>query len=157
MRTDLTTRHGIRTMPLAGETDAGSAGEQPARDTRPGRRNTVGVEKPSTLLFPMVFQNPLCLKKLPAEGRFYHLTVKGVCPFHAEPVQYHVNTFCKCPPEKHSEHVFSYSRVRSAEGDGCDCEGIYLPGRKDISSLAGVSHGGNKDLVTVYSLSTGYS
>ncbi len=86
METDLTMRSGLRTMPVAGETDAGSAGEQPARDSRPGRRNTVGVEKPSTLLFPMVFLNPLCLQKLPAEGGLYHVTVKGVCPFHAEPV-----------------------------------------------------------------------
>ncbi|HPC65198.1 MAG TPA: hypothetical protein P5175_11680 [Anaerohalosphaeraceae bacterium] len=72
---------------LAGQADAGSAGEQPARDNRPGRRNNVGVEYASTLPIFTLFLTPLCLKKLPAEGRFYLLCVKGVCPFQAEPIQ----------------------------------------------------------------------
>jgi len=71
-----------QTIPKAGQTDAGSAGEQPARDNRPGRRNNVGVENPSTRLF----QSPLCLKKLSAEGRFSYLTGKAICPIPAEPI-----------------------------------------------------------------------
>jgi hypothetical protein len=83
MKTDLTEWNAPVTIRRTGQTDADSAGEQPARDNRPGRRNNVGVENPSTRLF----QSPLCLKKLTAEGRFSHLTGKAFCPIPAEPIQ----------------------------------------------------------------------
>ena len=86
MKTGLTKNYRFRTIPRVGQTDAGSAGEQPARDNRPGRRNHVGVEDSSTFLKLNRFWSPLCLKKLPAEGRYYLLCVKGVCPFQAEPI-----------------------------------------------------------------------
>jgi hypothetical protein len=35
----------------------------------------------------VLFRALKCLKKLPAEGRFYRLCVKGICPFHVEPLQ----------------------------------------------------------------------
>ena len=40
---DLTTIEQMITMPLAGETEAGSAEEQPARDSRLGKRRDVAV------------------------------------------------------------------------------------------------------------------
>jgi len=86
MKTGLTKNYRFRTIPRVGQTDAGSAGEQPARDNRPGRRNHVGVEDSSTFLKLNRFWSPICLKKLPAEGRYYLLCVKGVCPFQAEPI-----------------------------------------------------------------------
>jgi hypothetical protein len=86
MKTGLTKNCRFRTIPRVGQTDAGSAGEQPARDNRPGRRNHVGVEDSSTFLKLNRFWSPVCLKKLPAEGRYYLLCVKGVCPFQAEPI-----------------------------------------------------------------------
>jgi len=43
------------------------------------------VENPSTQLF----QSPLCLKKLSAEGRLSHLTGKAICPIPAEPIQFY--------------------------------------------------------------------
>jgi len=87
MKMDLTDIRAQQTIPTAGQTDAGAAGEHPARDNRPGRRNSVRVETPSTHPWMMRFQSPLCLKKLPAEGRNSHLTGKAICPITAEPVQ----------------------------------------------------------------------
>ena len=87
MKTDLTGQRQRPKMQTAGQTDAGTAGEQPARDNRPGRRNSVRVETLSTHPWMMRFQSPLCLKKLPAEGRNSHLTGKAICPITAEPVQ----------------------------------------------------------------------
>jgi len=97
MKTGLTKNYRFRTIPRVGQTDAGSAGEQPARDNRPGRRNHVGVEDSSTFLKLNRFWSPICLKKLPAEDRYYLFCVKGVCPFQAEPIQKHFlskNSLC---------------------------------------------------------------
>jgi hypothetical protein len=52
-----------------------------AREARKAQR------KASCFLKRNRFWSPLCLKKLPAEGRFYLLCVKGICPFQAEPIQ----------------------------------------------------------------------
>jgi hypothetical protein len=96
MKTALTKNYRFRTIPRAGQTDAGSAGEQPARDNRLGATNSRGDggQKP---VIPSSFKIVLfralkCLKKLPAEGRFYLLCVKGLCPFQAEPIQVKVQT-----------------------------------------------------------------
>ncbi len=84
---NLTDMENQQTIPRAGQTDVGAAGEQSARDNRPGRRNNVGVEPPPTRLF----QSPLYLKKLSAEGRFSHLTGKAICPIPAEPIHLQYN------------------------------------------------------------------
>jgi hypothetical protein len=81
---------------LVGQTDAGSAGEQPARDNRLRVTNSRGDggQKP---VIPSSFKIVLfralkCLKKLPAEGRFSHLTGKAFCPIPAEPIQMQYQT-----------------------------------------------------------------
>ena len=74
----------------AGKTEAGSAEVQPVRDSRAkatdGRRDD-GVMPviPSSQIPSRAF---LCLKKPPRRRRGKELIVKGVCPFHAEPLQY---------------------------------------------------------------------
>lgn len=55
----------------------------PAGTTKPRRGGD-----PSTLPYSTGFQSPLCLKKLPAEGRSYHLTGKAICPIPAEPIHH---------------------------------------------------------------------
>ena len=87
MKTDLTGQRQRPKMQTAGQTDAGTAGEQPARDDRPGRRNNVRAENTSAHPLLMLFQSPLCLKKLPAKGRIGHLDGKAFCPIPAEPIQ----------------------------------------------------------------------
>jgi hypothetical protein len=78
-------------MPLAGETEAGSAEVQPARDSllgvtdyRMGGRSQIG--RPAHFL-EMVIQNSLMPKKtsLP-KARFSHSCI-CVCPIHTEPLQ----------------------------------------------------------------------
>ena len=105
MKTGLTKNYRFRTIPRVGQTDAGSAGEQPARDNRPGRRNHVGVEDSSTFLKLNRFWSPLCLKKLPAEGRYYLLCVKGVCPFQAEPIHKFKKIFANLPDKIRNEDI----------------------------------------------------
>jgi len=86
MKTHLTDSPVPSTIRPAGQTDAGAAGGQPARDTRPERRNSVGG---GDLLHPYhsrLFLSSLYLKKLPAGGRSYHLTGKALCPIPAEPI-----------------------------------------------------------------------
>ena len=91
MRTFLTDTSEAMTMLLAGETDAGSAEVQPARDSRAkatnGRRDG-GM----TSVIPSIkrsFGAFLCLKKPPRRRRGKELSVKGFFPVQAEPVQYH--------------------------------------------------------------------
>jgi hypothetical protein len=89
MKTDLTDMGNQQTIPTAGQTDAGSAGEHPARDSRTKATNRRGDGR--TPAVPFKTHNPrfrpfLCLKKLPAEGRNTHLTGKAICPISAEPI-----------------------------------------------------------------------
>jgi len=82
------------TIRLAGQKDAGSAGEQPARDNR--LKATIcrwdgRVISAIPFCQQRQFRALLCLKKLPkklpAEGRYCLLSVKGICPIYAEPLQ----------------------------------------------------------------------
>ena len=90
MRTCLTEMSWTMTMPLVGETEAGSAQVQPVRDSRTkatdGRRDD-GV-MPVIPSSPIPSRAFLCLKKPPRRRRGKELIVKGVCPFHAEPLQF---------------------------------------------------------------------
>jgi len=88
-------------IPLAGKTEAGSAEVQPASDSQLKATNCRwgGSYTPAIPFYePSQFRALLCLKKpdrtappkagsVSAEGRKSLLTVKRICPIHAEPVQ----------------------------------------------------------------------
>jgi len=75
----------------AGETEASSAEEQLARDNQPKATNCRwGGSFSSAIPFydsQRQFRALLCLKKPPCRKQGYLLTVKVICPIHAEPVQ----------------------------------------------------------------------
>ena len=77
-------------IPLVGQTEAGSAEVQPARDTQPKATNSRWDGRQN--LSPHLINRDhleLChaLKNLLAEGKKSLLTVKWFCPIHAEPIQ----------------------------------------------------------------------
>jgi hypothetical protein len=76
------------TILLAGETEAGSAEVQPARDSQAKATNCRrdGGLTSAVPLSDAQFRAFLCLKKPLAEGRYCLLTVKWICPIHAEPL-----------------------------------------------------------------------
>ena len=61
----LTSRREEARIRTVGETDAGNAGERPARDSRPGRRMTVEGESSDS---PALIQSPLMPQKTPGSG-----------------------------------------------------------------------------------------
>ena len=70
-REPLTTWRDVSTIQSAGETDAGAAGEQPARDSRPGCRQDAeagAVINRSRLPFGPLADSPGYLKKTPGSG-----------------------------------------------------------------------------------------
>jgi transposase InsO family protein len=70
-REPLTNWKEASTIQTVGETDAGTAGEQPARDTRPGCRQDAEVGAAihrSRLPFAPLADSPECLKKTPGSG-----------------------------------------------------------------------------------------
>jgi transposase InsO family protein len=72
-REDMTLTRGneVNRIALAGETEAGTAGEQPARDNRLGFRQDAeagAATNRSRLPFEAVADSPLCLKKTPGSG-----------------------------------------------------------------------------------------
>ena len=75
----------------AGETEASSAEEQLARDNQPKATNCRwGGSFSSAIPFydsQRQFRALLCLKKPPCRRQGCLLTVKVICPIHAEPVQ----------------------------------------------------------------------
>ena len=89
MRTCLTDMSKTMTMWLVGETEAGSAEVQPARDSRAkatdGRRDD-GMMSVIPFL-PKPFGAFLCLLKTSLPKARLRANRKGVCPFHAEPLQ----------------------------------------------------------------------
>jgi hypothetical protein len=92
MKTCLTDTSEAMTMLLAGETDAGSAEVQPARDSRAKATNGRGDGRMISVI-PSIkrsFGAFLCLKKPPRRRRGKELSVKGFFPVQAEPVQNHV-------------------------------------------------------------------
>lgn len=76
---------------LVGQTEAGSAEVQPARDSQLKATNCRWDGSNTTAIpfyeFQRQFRALLCLKKPLAEGKESLLTVKRICPIHAEPVQ----------------------------------------------------------------------
>ena len=92
MEIRLTTTNLHRKMSLADETEAGSVEVQPARDNQPGVTDyrwggSFRTARP-TLSATMVIQNSLMPKKTwPCRRQGILLTVKRICPIHAEPVQ----------------------------------------------------------------------
>ena len=101
MKSILTITNELIRIGLVGQTGAGSAEEQPARDSRLKATNCRwGDSYISVIPFckPIQFRALLCLKKpdktalpkagsISAESRKSLLTVKRICPIHAEPVQ----------------------------------------------------------------------
>ena len=90
MKTDLTEIEDLLIMRRAGETDAGTAAVQPARDSQTKATNRRGDGRTSAV--PFYTHNPrfrafLCLKKPIAEGKKSSLTGKALCPIPAEPIQ----------------------------------------------------------------------
>ena len=89
MKTCLTEKCRIMTMLLVGETEAGSAEVQPARDSRAkatdGRRDD---GKMSVIPFPpKPFGAFLCLLKTSLPKARLRANRKGIFPFHTEPLQ----------------------------------------------------------------------
>ena len=90
MKRSLTKMKELTRILLVGETQAGSAEVQPARDSqlkatncRWGGSYTVAIP----FYEQRQFRALLCLKKPLAEGEESLLTAKWICPIHAEPVQ----------------------------------------------------------------------
>ena len=67
--TVLTNRREETTIRMVGETEAGNAGERPARDSRPGRRMTVEGESSDS---PALIQSPPMPHKTPGSGAEPH-------------------------------------------------------------------------------------
>ena len=79
---------------LVGETEAGSAEVQPARDNQLGyRRNVVAAvsQMCDCHISQDISEISLMPKKTSLPQARILLTVKGICPIHAEPVQ----MFCR--------------------------------------------------------------
>ena len=91
MKSLLTKMNELTRIVLVGETDAGSAEVQPVRDSQLKATNCRwgGSLTPAIPFYEQgQFRALLCLKKPPAEGRYCLLSIKWICPFHAEPVQF---------------------------------------------------------------------
>ena len=76
------------TITLADETEAGNAEEQPARDNQQGATDnrSCGSLRIPTALSKTHPSLPKCLKKPPCRRQGTLLTIKWICPIHAEPV-----------------------------------------------------------------------
>ncbi len=103
MKRILTIMKKLTRILLVGETEVGSAEVQPARDNQLKATNCRwgGSYTPAIPFYKLQrqFRALLCLKKpdktappkagsVSAEGRKSLLTVKRICPIHAEPVQF---------------------------------------------------------------------
>ena len=104
MKRSLTKMNEQTTMSLVGQTEAGSVEVQPVRDSQLKATNCRrgGSYTPAIPFYELQrqFRTLLCLKKpnktappkagsVSAEGRKSLLTVKWICPIHAEPVQFY--------------------------------------------------------------------
>ena len=102
MKRILTMISELITMTLVGQTEAGSVEVQPARDSRPKATNcrwggsynlpshSTNYKNNSELCNALKKPNKTAPPKagsVSAEGRKSLLTVKWICPIHAEPVQ----------------------------------------------------------------------
>ena len=90
MKSLLTKMKELTRILLVGQTEAGSAEVQLARDSQLKATNCRwgGSLTPAIPFYDLQiqFRALLCLKKPPAEGRYCLLSIKWICPFHAEPV-----------------------------------------------------------------------
>ena len=91
MKRVLTIIKELITIPLVGQTEAGSAEVQPARDSQLKATNCRrdGSYTPAIPFYELQrqFRALLCLKKPPCRRQGSLLTVKWICPIHAEPIQ----------------------------------------------------------------------
>ena len=91
MKRSLTIIDELTRMPLVGETEAGSAEVQPARDSQLKATNCRrdGSYTPAIPFYELQrqFRALLCLKKPPCRRQGSLLTAKWICPIHAEPIQ----------------------------------------------------------------------
>jgi len=105
MKTSLTVTSEQITILLVGETDAGSAEVQPARDNQLRATNCRrdGSYTPAIPFYKLdrQFRALLCLKKPSCRRQDSLLTKKWICPIYAEPIQLH-NMF-KVPTYKDIE------------------------------------------------------
>jgi len=88
----LTNINPMATMPLVSQTETGSAEVQPARDSQP--KATKGRWGGCKRLPPHYInkdhsESCYALKNLLAKGKKSLLSVKWICPFHAEPIHLH--------------------------------------------------------------------
>ena len=109
MNNSLTIIEEMITIPSVGETEASSAEEQLARDSqlgvtdyRMGGRFQTG--HPAHFL-AMVILNSLMPKKTSLPKASTLLTVKGICPIHAEPVHYQKLLHIVCKNSVRSMHL----------------------------------------------------
>ncbi len=117
----------------AGETDAGSAGEQPARDSRPGRRiilegEPTGSPNPHPSPGRRVIQSSLMPLKTPTGRRPVlcpsPLSARALCPVHAEPVHWTFASRTRQSPGS-AVRLSLHSHVQTGEdpvGKGPPCE-----------------------------------
>jgi len=93
MKRVLTIIKELTTIPLVGQTEAGSAEVQPARDSQPKATNCRwgGSYTPAIPFYELLrqFRALLCLKKPPCRRQGSLLTVKWICPIHAEPIHFY--------------------------------------------------------------------
>ena len=84
-------KRSLTRMILVGQTEAGSAEVQPARDSQLKATNCRrdGSYTPAIPFYELQrqFRALLCLKKPPCRRQGSLLTWKWICPIHAEPVQ----------------------------------------------------------------------
>ncbi len=92
MKRSLTKMNELTRMTLVGQTEAGSAEVQPARDSQFKATNCRwGGSNTSAIPFydsQRQFRALICLKKPPCRRQGCLLTVKWICPIHAEPVHF---------------------------------------------------------------------
>jgi len=90
MKSLLTKMKELTKIALVGQTEAGSAEVQPAKDSQLKATNgRWGGSLTAAIPFYELlrqFRALLCLKKPPCRRQGYLKTVKWICPFHAEPV-----------------------------------------------------------------------
>ena len=111
MKRILTKMKELTRIPLVGQTEAGSAEAQPARDSQ---LNATNCRWDGSLISAIPFYELqrqfralLCLKKPPCQRQGSLLTVKRICPIHAEPVHACRKASCGLAPWRAMNSIFS--------------------------------------------------
>ena len=108
MKRILTITSELTTIPLVGQTEAGSAEVQPVRDSRPNATNcrwdgsynlpshfmTKNNSEHCNALKNLIKRVPPKAASLLAKGKKSLLTIKRFCPIHAEPVHRCASGYC---------------------------------------------------------------